>query len=344
MLFLLLFLGSILLCVVKSIQILGSKEMGILVKLGKPIRFLDSGPNFVPYPIYSLAKFLKKMFNFDYLAKQVVTRAGKYKGVEYGVQVIIVDSVAYINLPRDERLIKILESDIPVQDEEALKVWTEDVVVAAIRIVLGQKTWKECTGKTDELEEEVKKVLRKPDGVLLKAGFGKDDLNLVIKEVKLSKELEEALIAPDRERLKKDASWFIAEAQAMKWVGMIFHTMALAEGKTIEQIQEKIRLDKNLQEKVLDYAFNINSDLEMAERKAIFKFINEGKDGAGVPGNIALLATLLGRIFGKKEDSKGEKKEEVKEEVKTAPERVSSAKEKRIMESVGKALKKRKKK
>ncbi|MCK4501034.1 SPFH domain-containing protein [Candidatus Babeliales bacterium] len=331
MLFSLLFLGTILLWVIKSIQIIGPKEMAILIRFGKPICFLDSGPNFVSYLIYSLKKFSKKTFNFDYSAKEVVTKAGKYKGVKYGVQVIIVDSVAYINLPRDKNLIKILESGIPIGDKEAFKAWTEDVVVAAIRFVLGQKTWAECKGKTDKLEEEVKKVLRKPDGVLLKTGFGKDDISLVIKEVKLSKELEESLIAPDRERLKKDAAWFIAEAQAMKWVGMVFHTMALAEGKTIKEIQEKIGLDKNLQEKFVDYALKMNSDIEMADRKAIFKFINEGKDGAGVPGNIVLLATLLGRIFGEKDEFEDKKRKEVKEEIKGEPERIPSDREKKVM-------------
>jgi len=307
-LFSLLFLGIVLLWVVKSIQIIGPTEMAFLLMFGKPIRFLNSGLNFVPYLICTLAKFPKKLFNFDYHARQVITRAGKYKGVEYGVQVIDVDSVAYICFPRSGRLREILQSDIPT-DKEALKIWTEDIIVAAIRFVLGRKTWKECTENIDRLKVKIEEIFRKADGALLKAGFEADNLNLVIKEIKLSKELEDSLVAPDRERLKKDASNFESQSQAMKWVGMVFHSMALAEGRDIREIQEKIRLDKGLQDKFVDYALKMNSDIELADRKAIFKFINEGNNGGGIPGNIVLFTKLLEKFLGMKENSKDQKKE-----------------------------------
>ena len=309
MLFSLLFLGIILLWVVKSIQTLGPKEMAFLLMFGKPIRFLNSGLNFVPYLICSLAKFPKKLFNFDYPAREVITKAGRYKGIEYGVQVIKVDSVAYISFPRDRGLKEILQSDVPTKEEE-LKVWTEDIVIAAIRFVLSRRTWKDCIENIDKLKEKIEKIFKRVDGALLKVGFKAEDLNLVIKEIRLSKELEDSLVAPDRERLKKDAADFESQAQARKWVGMIFHTMALAEGRSIEEIQGRIRLDKGLQDKFVDYGLKINSDLEMADRKAIFKFINEGENGGGIPGNIVLFTKLLEKFLGGKENNKGEKKED----------------------------------
>jgi len=313
MLFLLLFLGIFALWVIKSVKIIGPKEMAVLVTLGNPTAVLDSGLNFVPYLICSLSKFPKKMFNFDYPAREIVTKAKKYHKIKYGVQVIKVDSVAYVRFPRgkDKKLIEILRSDIPTE-EEALKDWTEEVIIAAIRLVLGQKTWKECVEEIDKLKKEIESVFKDADGALLKAGFDKDDLIIVIKEIKLSKELEESLMAPEKKRLEKDAADFEAEAQARKWVGMIFHTMALAEGTSIKVIQQRIKIDKSLQKKFMNYALSINKDLEMADRKAIFKFINEGKDG-GFAGNLALFARLLGEALkGDRKDGGKEKEEERK--------------------------------
>lgn len=331
MLFSLLFLGIFALWVIKSIKIIGPKEMAVLVTLGKPTAVLDSGLNFVPYLICSLLKFSTKMFNFDYPAKEIITKAKRYKGVKYGVQVITVDSVAYVRFPRgkDKKLIEIVRSDVPTE-EKALKDWTEEVIIAVIRLVLGQKTWKECTEETDKLKEEIENVFRKADGVLLKAGFKADDLRIVIKEIRLSKELEAALMAPEKKRLEKDAADFEAEAQARKWVGMIFHTMALAEGKSVKVIQKRIRADEDLQKKFMEYAMSINSDLEMADRKAIFKFVNEGKNDGGLTGNLALFARLLGEALrgnGGNIKNQGPDKKNREKEKETPEERRRRAKE-----------------
>jgi len=348
MLFSLLFLGIFVLWVIKSIQIIGPKEMAVLITLGKPTAVLDSGLNFVPYLICSLLKFSTKMFNFDYPAKEIITKADKYKGVKYGVQVITVDSVAYVRFPRgkDKKLIEIVRSDVPTK-EEALKNWTEEVIIAVIRLVLGQKTWKECTEETDKLKEEIEDVFKKADGILLKAGFKADDLRIVIKEIRLSKELQEALMAPERKRLEKDAADFEAETQARKWVGMIFHTMALAEGISIKVIQKRIRTDEKLQKKFMDYALSINSDIEMADRKAIFKFINEGKNNGGFAGNLALFAKLFGEALGgnggkiKNQDQDKKNREKKKGKSGTSEERREKAEEmfKRDIKKYGKSNK-----
>ena len=310
MLFSLLFLGIFVFLVIKSIKVIGPKEMAVLITLGRPTAVLDSGLNFVLYLICSLLKFPKKMFNFDYPAREVITKAGKYKGVRYGVQVIKVDSVVYMRFPRgrSKKLIEIVKSDVPTE-EEALKNWTEEVIIAAIRLILGQKTWKECTEEIEKLKKEIEDVFKNTDGALLKAGFNADDLIIVIKEIRLSKELEEALMAPEKKRLEKDAAEFESEAQARKWVGMIFHAMALAEGKSVKVIQKRIRVDEKLQKKFMEYAMSMNSDIEMADRKAIFKFVNEGKNGGGLAGNLALFARLLGEALrGDKEPSPRKKR------------------------------------
>jgi len=180
MLFLLLFLGIVCLLLVKSIVILGPEEMGVLLYLGKPVGFCNSGINLILFPLYTIAKRPKTMFNLDYPAREVITREGVYKGIKYGAQVLKVDAVAYLNLPRGVtkkkgNLIKIVESKIPY-DQEGLKVWTEDSVVGSLRTVFASMTWMEAIEKIEFLKKETEKKFRDADGALVKVGFNPPDL------------------------------------------------------------------------------------------------------------------------------------------------------------------------
>lgn len=81
--------------------IIGPDEMAIRVVIGKPDSFLDSGLHFIPFffSCYVL-RFPKKMYNLDYPARESVSKRGDVDGVEFGAQVLKVDSVAYVTFPR----------------------------------------------------------------------------------------------------------------------------------------------------------------------------------------------------------------------------------------------------
>jgi len=301
--------------VIKSIKIIGPKEMAVLVFLGKPITFCDSGIHFVPFLLSSLVKVPKKMYNLDYPAKEVITKEGTYKGVKYGVQVLKVDSVAYVNFPRDKNLIKIIESDVPTETE-GLMDWTEEAVVGALRLVLGRKTWKEATEEIDEARKKTEEIFKKEDGALIKAGFKADGLRLTIKEIKLPKELEKALIKVDQERLKSDAASFVAKRQAKEWVGMVLESYAQVRGKSVEEVQKEIDTNEKIQREFLDYIKEVNIRFGEAERKALTDIRVEGgkSDSGGFIESLIKVVAAAKRIPEVGKEEKEEKEERKKPE------------------------------
>lgn len=270
---------GIVLWLVLSIKIVGPAEMAVLVLFGKPVKFCDSGFQFVPFlpglQVY-LARYPKKMYNLNYPAREVITKAGEYpprSGVFYGAQVIKVDSTAYLNFPREQGsekthpLIKILRAQVPTDDKELLN-WTEEAVVGAIRVAFGQMTWREAVENIKKVNAIAEEVFKRKDGALIKAGFRDPGIRLVVSEIKLPEKLEAALPKPDQARLEEDAARHVAKRQAIEWVRVILEAMAISRGKKTEDIEREIDASEDLQREFLDYAKDLNIRLEEAERGA----------------------------------------------------------------------------
>ncbi|HDZ54258.1 MAG TPA: hypothetical protein ENI19_01035 [Candidatus Nealsonbacteria bacterium] len=81
-------------------QIVKPEEMAIKVILGRPEEFFDSGLRWIPLWFSSLRRFPKTMYNLDYPAREAVTKRETIDGIEYGAQVLKVDSVAYVSFPQ----------------------------------------------------------------------------------------------------------------------------------------------------------------------------------------------------------------------------------------------------
>ncbi len=312
----------ILIYVIGSIKVLQPNEMAVLVVLGKPIAFRDSGIHFVPLFFCRLEKRPKKMFNLDYPARKVITRKKEYNGVKYGAQALMVDAVAYLNLPRKVAkkkgdlgdLIEIVMSDVPY-DEEGLKRWTEDSVVGALRAVFAEMASMESIERIKDVKEETEKKFQAADGALVKAGFDPKNLKLTIKEIELPKELEEYLVKVDQERLKLDAASFIAERQAKEWVGMVLESFAQVRGKSVKEIQEEINNNKEMQREFLDYSKKMNLRLEEAERKALTHIVVDGGEKSNEGSDfLQSLVNAAVKIFAAAkripEVEKGERKKE----------------------------------
>jgi len=243
-----------------SMKVVGPNETAVLILFGDPKRVCDSGWVFnlqFPLPSCYLVKFPKKIYNLDYSARAVISKEGKYpdteEGKEYAVQVLMVDSAGYINFPTKKEeddevhpLITILKSGVPIEDEE-LKDWTEEAVIAALRATIGSMTWREAIENIEGVRDRAEAVFRDKDGALLRAGFKQENLKLAIEEIKLPRRLEEALPKVDIERLEAGAAKFEAEQIAMETVGAVIHMMAESRGLSPEEIQEKINKSTRMQ-------------------------------------------------------------------------------------------------
>jgi len=356
----------------KSIKIIGPAEMAVFVWLGEPIGFRESGPCFIFWLLGKLEKYSKKMYNFDYRAREVITQAGKYKSEKedketyYGSQVLKVSSVVYLNFPRDPRskktgddlpddvdveevvekgekikvekthpLIKILRAQVPVKDEE-LKDWTEEAVLGALRVAFGRMTWRRAVEDIKEVTKEAEDVFKSADGALIRAGFSKKGIQLVIAEIDLPKELEDAMPEVDRQRLEAEAAPYEAEQRAEETGGAVIQMFCKMTGMPREDVEKALR--ENPEEFVKRYQSFWEKSWDTIYRRMGI----DGKAYLDIRTQNPLLDLIAlwkkGIPSGKGEEEKQEPKEEVKTEKPLSPET------ERVMKRVKEALKRRKKK
>lgn len=233
-----------------SVKIIGPEKMAVFVILGTPVEVKDSGIRIVPWLISWIIIYPKKMYSFSYPEKNVITRAGRYKKVDYEAQVIEVNSNVYLNFPRDNEegkthpLIRILRAGIKT-DESSLKTWVEGVVFEALRVALAQMTWKESIQNINKVNIEVEKVFKNPDGALMKAGFRDPGIKIVITEVHPPTEIKKALASVEKQRLEAEAAPFEAEQQAEETGGAIVRIFSKLTGMSRESMEEEIRKNPN---------------------------------------------------------------------------------------------------
>lgn len=294
---LIIILGAIGLWFFLGLKILKPDEMALKVFFGKLGEFCDSGLHWVPFlPKCYLAKRPRTLFNLDYSAREVITKEDDYQDIHYGSQVIKVDAVAYIKFPpKKKHLTDIIRSKVPTEIV-ALTDWTEEAVLSALRVVFGQMTWKQAVETMDNVRKEADKIFKEHNALIV-AGFDSENLRLAVKEIKLSKGLEQFLSKPDQERLAEQAAIFVARRQSTEWVGMVLESMAQSRGKTVEEIQKEIDGDPKKQKEFLDYAKEINIRLEEADRGALTDIRVSGAEG--IERSLLNLVALL-----KKEESK----------------------------------------
>lgn len=242
---------------IKSLKIIGPAEMAVKVILGVPIKFCDSGLVFVPWFFgCKLVRYPKKIYSLDYPERIVYSKEGVYRGKKYGSVEYIIDAVAYLNFPRDNHLIKILESQIPTEDK-ALKDWTEEAVNSTLRKVAGEITYKQVYEDISTLMEKIEKVFKARDGPLISAGFREEDIRLVIKAVKLPEKIVESLSKVEREKFESEAAEYTAKKRAIETIKMVIQSMAESRGKSIKEIQKEIDKDPKLREEFLKNAIDL---------------------------------------------------------------------------------------
>jgi hypothetical protein len=333
-----------------SIKVVGPSEMAIYVFFGRPAYFVNSGIVFAPLlPRSGLRRYPKTLFNLDYPAQKIITRAGTYKSQivgqrgrekakEYGKQLIEIDAVVYMRFPQifketlaeglkkdnaslDQRdvdpekicigLKKIIEQDIP-KDKESLKEWTRDTVAAALRSVFGEVTWVEATENLKDLREKLKNRFSDKKNALTEAGFAPVDLDIEIQEIRLDKRLEKLLQEPDQRRLEAEAAVFTARRQAAEQVGSVVEAFALARGKSVKAIQKELNDDVEQRKEFLSYIKNINLRLEEADRNALIDIRvgdGNGDDRGDFLGSI-VKAIAASKLVPSGEKDKDKKKDE----------------------------------
>jgi regulator of protease activity HflC (stomatin/prohibitin superfamily) len=287
-------------------------QMAVKVILGEPIEFLNSGLHWIPFfaGCY-VVRFPKKLYNLTFPSRTFITMKGAYKGIEYGAQPVGVDGVAYLQFPRNKKLIKILEAEVPT-DEVKLMDFVEEVVVGALRVAFGRITWGQAAEDVGKVVKEADEVFRDSDGSLIKVGFEGDDLKLTIKEMRLPKELQAAMPGPDAARLKLEGAGFIAKTRAIETAGTVLEIMAQSSGQSVKDIQTAIAADPATKKEFLKRAQDLVVRQMGIDANAYLDIRVEG--GGNIEDSLLAIAAAWQRMPGGKKRESGSETRESKGE------------------------------
>lgn len=293
---------------VKSVNRIGPQEMGVRVRFGRPIEFVDSGLAFAPFFIDRIIRYRRTVYKIGFQIHKVVTKAGEYKGTEYGAEPISVETTLYLRFPQGKALVETLKV-IPVdpENEEGLRQFFEPAVASGFRAVLGMLTWREVIEGRETVKNKVEEYLRAKDSPFKRAKIKDQHIYLAIPEVILPAELEKQLSLPDIKRLEAESAEYEAKIRAIEIVGSFVRMQAEATGKTLEEVRNQLGEDLELQKELLDLLKR-----RMAiDGKAFFDMRIEGPDGFS-----SLIAALV--AAWKRMPSGGQTPEE-KEQVSSPP-------------------------
>lgn len=290
-----------------SVRGIPPDKQGIRVIFSKPKKRLGPGYHFVPkLPGCYIVQYPLKIYDLDYPKREVITKAGDYKGKYYGSQVVKVDSVVYLKFPRDDNLVKIFQSGVPLDDKKILD-WTEEAVLSALRAVFSEMTWKEAIENIHKVRDDTERLFKNADGALIMAGFNPEDIKLAIIEIRLPLELEKTLPILDQKRIESESAEFEARKRAISVMNMVLESMARARGKTIKDIQREINSDKELKKEFIRRIFDLLERQIAIDGNSFFDF--RSPDSKGNLSSLAAELTALWKKIGGSGEEKKKKKD-----------------------------------
>lgn len=95
-------------------------------------------------------------------------------------------------LEKEHPIISIWRTGVPLNKEGLLDFTTESIT-GAIRLAVSEMTWKEANINLVGIQESVEKGFKKSDGALIVAGFRPSGIKISISNVKIPKEMEDAM-------------------------------------------------------------------------------------------------------------------------------------------------------
>ena len=307
-------IGALIWWIALSIKGVSPDKQGVLVIFSKPNKRLGPGYHFVPkLPGCYVVQYPLKIYDLDYPKREVITKAGKYKDKYYGAQVVRVDSVVYLKFPRDNNLVKILQSGVPIDDKKLLD-WTEEAVLSALRAVFSEMTWKEAIENIHKVRDDTEKLFKSADGALIMAGFDPKDIKLAIVEIRLPPELEKTLPILDQKRIESESAKFEAQKRATSVMGMVLESMASARGKTIKEIQEEIDNDEELKREFIKRVFDLLERQIAIDGNSFFDYRSPDSKG-NLSSLAAELIALWKKMGGASEKGKEKKGKLTDEEI-----------------------------
>jgi regulator of protease activity HflC (stomatin/prohibitin superfamily) len=277
------------------LKILNPNERGIKVFLGTPRKAVDSGLIFIWWPLEKIVRITKERIELDFNVGEIITNPGLIDpGTEFEERLervrISVDSGIYISFGGKNfkknllQTIQYLPSNIWAKklDKDALKEYFDQLVSSTIRTIGAKKTWVDINNRRGEFAEEVKEKLIEKDGTFDLSGLA-DNIEVVITDVSLPNELQEAIRKVEIERKEKIRKIIESEGEKIKRINLA--EAAKKEGFAQAAVEaEKVKLELEAQMKALGLKEEEAKNYDLSRRiaKAIENANITAFDGAGI--------------------------------------------------------------
>lgn len=224
------------------------QEVAIKVIWGEPVEALGPGVYFIPwcFGLNHLIRVSSEQFVIPIEELTVYSKADR----DYGRQPVRVRLAVRLRFPRKgqlmkiegrsiERLIEVVRSKIPTTEKE-LSAHLRAPVQEAARVVMGRYTYGYAVENVKEIQIEADNILHSKESVLSKAGFAKEDYQLIVSEIFLQRKIEEAMAEVEERKYRAEAATHLANARAEETMGTLVKLLAKAEGISKEEAQAKI--------------------------------------------------------------------------------------------------------
>jgi len=251
-------------------HILGPNERGIVLTLGKPKRMVKPGLTYIFWPFQKIIRFTTELVEIKLPDTVVITAEKKISAKEaYGPAKLTIKASFFFRWPKEgptaeADLITALDVIGDPNNTKNLTDLFEEPIREAIRTVAGKKSWRELTQEEKILAKEIAGQLGdEPDKDPTKIARIEDNFKVVIHEIVLPKELEDALLTPEITRINNIATVSKATADA-KATGI---TAEATKKKTITETEGIAKARKELFEAIGKEPEDIQKEILLSLRE-----------------------------------------------------------------------------
>lgn len=303
---------------ISMIGIFKPDEMAWIMFMGKLWKFHKESPCFPVFwflPNSGLKKITRKRFELDFEPRPMISKPGENENekeqIKYGRQILMVGCTIHVEFKQDKESARmIIEKQVPTTEEELVK-YIDGFVEGVLRLSIGGMTWGEALEDNGrkKIEETFKEATKKDNSIFKQAGFNIDTMDLKVKTIELKdKELENLLILPDKEQLKKAGVECEVE-RLEKQIGVLTTTR--------KDLREKGGFSEKIVDQIAYRAYELRTLKDLTEQRGgepikVIRFETDSQKGISI-SNLVAEAMIAYNAMRTSQIGKTKKEEEANE-------------------------------
>jgi regulator of protease activity HflC (stomatin/prohibitin superfamily) len=273
-------------------RIIREDERAVVVRLGKPDRFVDSGFKWTLWPLEYVRRFTKNLIQLNFTLAGIITARGMSEDekIEYGEANIGVETTMYFRWPEGNDLLETIQIIGNPENKAGLVDIFEESVLDAFRSVGGHQTWRKIVQDRRQFAADVLNALvDEPDDPIKLAKL--QNVKLVIKHLNLPDNLKNAITKPEIARIELEAARADAEAKKV-------HLIKEGEGNK-EKISREGEAAAYARQKLFEAIGNEPENIQK-ETLLTLREMAKGTSNTILFGIPSQITDSFGNVFGKR--------------------------------------------